>query len=150
MNLGKVGFIFNGGGLAGCYSIGFAKALAAKGIKPDYVQGVSVGALTSAKLMSNGWNIEEVEKLWLKIQELGPSSIFNKWDLKKAIMLPQALFDERNILERVIKTINFKAITESPIKYHIVANNRQSKRIQIATKKSSKPPLAYMDFSAPF
>jgi len=136
MNLGKVGFIFNGGGLAGCYSIGFAKALAAKGIKPDYVQGVSVGALTSAKLMSNGWNIEEVEKLWLKIQELGPSSIFNKWDLKKAIMLPQALFDERNILERVIKTINFKAITESPIKYHIVANNRNKKEFAVFSNQN--------------
>src|SRR3989344_5478739 len=103
MNLGKVGFVFNGGGLTGCYSIGFAKALAAKGIKPDYVQGISVGALTSAKLMSKKWNIEYVEKLWLKIQGLGPSSIFNKWDISKNVPLFRpSIFNEQNIYNLII------------------------------------------------
>lgn len=128
-NLGKVGMIFNGGGLAGCYSVGFAKALAEKGIKPDYVQGVSVGALTSAKLISSNWNIAEVEKLWLKIQELGPSSIFNKWDISKnAPLFRPALFNEQNILNLIIKNVDFQAIVDSPIKYHIIANNRNKKK----------------------
>ncbi len=131
-NLGKIGMIFNGGGLAGCYSVGFAKALAEKGIKPDYVQGVSVGALTSAKLISTDWNVGELEKLWLKIQEIGPASIFNKWDLTRtAPTLSEALFDERNILDRVIRTINFKAIVDSPIRYHVVANNRNKKKFVV-------------------
>ena len=129
-SLGKVGFVFSGGGLAGCYSIGFIKALAAKGIKPDYVQGVSVGALTSAKLMSNGWNIEELEKLWLKIQELGPSSIFNKWDISKNVPLFRpSIFNEQNIFNLIIKNIDCRAIVESPIKYHIIANNRNKKKL---------------------
>lgn len=127
-NLGKVGIIFNGGGLAGCYSVGFAKALAEKGIKPDYVQGISVGALTSAKLISTGWNISEVEKLWLKIQELGPSSIFNKWDLRNGLTFSQALFDEKRIWDLIIKDIDCQAIVDSKIKYHIVANNRNKKK----------------------
>ena len=128
-NLGKIGIIFNGGGLAGCYSIGFVKALAERGIKPDYVQGISVGALTSAKLISTNWDIEAVEKLWLKIQELGPSSIFNKWDLKKAIMLPQALFDEKRIWDLIVKETDCQAIVNSPIRYHIIANNRNKKKM---------------------
>lgn len=129
MNLGKVGMIFNGGGLAGCYSVGFVKALAAKGIKPDYVQGISVGALTSAKLISTDWDVSAVEKLWLKVQELGPSSVFNKWDLKGVIMLPPALFDEKRIWDLIIKDINCQAIADSPIKYHIIANNRNKKKL---------------------
>ncbi|GEM_PF-1348278 len=128
-NLGKIGMIFNGGGLAGCYSAGFAKALADKGIKPDYVQGVSVGALTSAKLVSTGWNIEETVKIWTRIQELGQSSIFNKWDLKKAFLLPPALFDEGGIWNLIIDKIDCRAIAESPIRYQIIANNRNRKKI---------------------
>lgn len=128
-NLGKVGMIFNGGGLAGCYSVGFAKALAEKGIKPDYVQGVSVGALTSAKLISTNWNIAEVEKLWLKIQELGPSSIFNKWDISKNVpLLRPSIFNDQNILNLIIRNLDCRAIVESPIKYHIIANNRNKKK----------------------
>lgn len=127
-NLGKVGMILNGGGLAGCYSVGFVKALLEKGIKPDYVQGVSVGALTSAKLISTGWNVEELEKLWLKIQELGASSIFNRWDFKKVILLPQAIFDEQRIWNLIINNIDCQAIVNSNIKYHIVANNRNKKK----------------------
>ena len=127
-NLGKVGMIFNGGGLAGCYSAGFVKALADKGIRPDYVQGVSVGALTSAKLISTNWNVDETIKLWMKIQELGPSSIFNKWDLKTAILMRQALFHEQGIWNLAIKDINCQALVDSPIKYHVIANNRNKKK----------------------
>lgn len=129
MNLGKVGFVYNGGGLAGIYSAAFTKALAAKGIKPDYVQGVSAGALTSAILIANDWNIEEVEKIWLKIQELGPSSVFNAWDIpKNAPRLQPSLYDDRNIIELIIKNIDFKAIADSKREYHIIANNRNKKK----------------------
>lgn len=121
--------IFNGGGLAGCYSAGFAKALADKGIRPDYVQGVSVGALTSAKLVSTDWNIEETIGIWTRIQELGQSSIFNKWDLKKAFLLPPALFDESGIWNLIISRLDCRAIAESQIRYHIIANNRNKKKI---------------------
>ncbi|MBU6142198.1 patatin-like phospholipase family protein [Patescibacteria group bacterium] len=127
-NLGKVGVIFTGGGLAGCYSMGFAKALAEKGITADYVQGVSVGALTAAKLMSTEWSIEETEKLWLRIQELGSDSLFNKWDWKKVVWLPPAVYDERHIWDLIIDPIDCGKVVESPIKFHIVANNRNKKR----------------------
>ena len=130
MNLGKIGFVFNGGGLTGCSSVGFVKALAKKGIKPDYVQGISVGALTSAELISTNWNIDKLERLWLKIQELGPSSIFNKWDISKNVPLFRpSIFNEQNIFDMIIKNIDCRAIVESPIKYHIIANNRNKKKI---------------------
>ncbi len=129
-NLGRVGMIFNGGGLAGCYSVGFVKALAERGVRPDYVQGVSVGALTSAKLISTDWNVAEVERLWLKIQELGPSSIFNKWDISKNVpLLKPSIFSEKNIFNLIIKNLDFRAIADSRIEYHIIANNRNKKKI---------------------
>lgn len=137
-NLGKVGMIFNGGGLAGCYSVGMVKALGDKGIKPDYVQGVSVGALTSAKLISTGWNVDETIKLWLKIQELGPSSVFNKWDLTTtAPRMKQALFSEQRIMDLIIDNIDCKALTDSAIKYHVVANNRNRKKFGVFSNRDA-------------
>lgn len=128
--LGRIGIIFNGGGLAGCYSMGFVKALAAKGIKPDYVQGISVGSLTSARLIASGWNIEEVEKMWLHIQNLGPSSVFNSWDVSKNIpRLRPSIYSDERIQNLIINDINLRAIVDSPIKYHIVANNRNKKKL---------------------
>lgn len=127
-NLGKVGMIFNGGGLAGVYSAGFVKALADKGIKPDYVQGVSVGALTSAKLISTNWNVDEMLKLWLEIQKRGPSSIFPKWDFRKLVFFPQAIFNEQHIWNFIINTIDCKALVDSSIKYQVIANNRNKKK----------------------
>lgn len=142
-NLGKVGIIFNGGGLAGGYSMGFVKALANKGIKPDYVQGVSVGALTSASLVATNWNIEETTKIWLKIQELGSSSVFNWKDIPMNIVHANpSLFSDSAALQEIIRDLNLQTIINSPIKYHVIANNRNKKKI---TAFSNHDPLLRQD-----
>lgn len=142
-NLGKVGMIFNGGGLAGCYSMGFVKALADKGIKPDYVQGVSVGALTSACLVGTNWNIEETTKIWLKIQELGSSSVFNWKDIPMNIVHANpSLFSDSAALHEIIGDLDLQGIINSPIKYHVIANNRNKKKI---TAFSNHDPLLVQD-----
>ncbi len=129
MNLGKIGIVFNGGGLTGFYSVGFVKALIAKGIKPDYVQSVSVGALTATELVANNWSVEGAENIWLKIQTLGPSSIFNGWEVpKNAARLKPSLYDDNRVLKLVVQNINFQAVIDSPIKYHIIVNNRNKKK----------------------
>jgi predicted patatin/cPLA2 family phospholipase len=137
MNLGKVGIVFGGGGLAGCYSIGFIKALTAKGIKPDYIQGVSVGAITSAKLLSTDWNIEDVEKSWLLIQSLGPSSIFDRREIPmNAARLNPSLFSNQKILKLMIETINLDKIINSPIEYHIIAYNCNKKEVTVFSNRN--------------
>ena len=51
MNLGKVGIIFTGGGFTGSFSVGVFEALWKAGIRPAHVQGISVGALSAAKVV---------------------------------------------------------------------------------------------------
>lgn len=137
MNLGKVGFILSGGGFAGAYTVGFLKALAARGIKPKYVQGVSVGTLTAAKFIGTDCNAEEVEKKWLEIQSLGPSSIFNKRDILPN-MRSSSLFNSKRAYELLVKDLDLKAIIDSPIEYQIVTLNNGQKRQEIFSNRDEK------------
>ena len=84
MNLGKVGVVFNGGGFTGAFSVGFAKAIWKNGIKPEIIQGVSVGAISAAKILEKG--IDELERTWLEIEKSGASAIFNWWDVAPNII----------------------------------------------------------------
>lgn len=122
MNLGKVGFILDGGGFAGAYSIGFLKALAEKGIKPEYVQGFSVGALNAAKFVETGGDVDQLIKKWMAIQERGPSSIFSRTEILFNLR-GSALFSNQRIVHSLIGAIDFNAILNSPMDLHIVTWN---------------------------
>lgn len=131
-NLGKIGMIFNGGGFAGAYSVGFAKALLAKGIKPDFVQGISVGAISAAKLVGNNWNVGELEKKWKEVERLGPKSIFDRnWSgLLKHFNEPY-LFTNEGAAKILISDLDMKAIADSPVKFQVVTFNEKKMKHQI-------------------
>lgn len=134
MNLGKVGFVFTGGGFTGAYSVGFVKALAAKGIKPSYVQAISVGSLTAAKLMETDWDIGALERIWVRAQEMGQKAVFNWKDFLPSSpkdlfawegFLPKkmagvSIFSNQKIFDNLVKDLNFQAIADSPIEFQVV------------------------------
>lgn len=124
MNLGKVGIIFNGGGCSGAYSAGFAKAILAKGIKPDFVQGVSVGALNACKLVEVNLDAGKLEAHWLRIQELGQGAIFNRKDILPNILSrnPSIFYNER-LVRLLIREIDFEKVAHSPIELQVVVHN---------------------------
>ena len=89
-----------------------------------------LGLLLPQNLSLTNWNIEKCGKALAKNPELGPSSIFNKWDISKNVPLFRpSIFSEQNIFDMIIKNIDCRAIVESPIKYDIIANNRNKKKI---------------------
>lgn len=134
MNLGKVAFILCGGGFSGAYSVGFLKALAEKGIKPDLVQGISVGALNGFKYVENGGDITSLEKKWLKVQDLGKSAIFNWRDILKRFK-KSSLYNNEQIFKLLIQDMNTNAILESPIHFQVVTiNESRSRRIVFSNK----------------
>lgn len=125
MKLGKVGFIYCGGGYTTAYEVGFTKAVLEKGIKPEFVQGISSGSLNAAKLVENGWNVEELIKKWLRIQQLGQDAIFNRGKLAIALhVFRSGLFSNQNFRKFTLDDINFRAVTESPIEFQVIAQNK--------------------------
>lgn len=120
-NLGKVGIIFNGGGFSGAYSVGFLKAIWERDIRPSYVQGVSVGALTGGALAMNG--PEETEKLWLETEERGASRVFNWSNIPGNVLRKKgSLFNNDGILE-LINKFDYPKIINSKIELQIVTCN---------------------------
>lgn len=128
MNLGKVGFIYSGGGYASAYGIRYTRALLQKGIKPEFVQGVSSGALNAAKLVENNWDAEELVARWLKIQSLGQDAIFSRSKLALAAhVFKSGLFSNQNLRNFTINEIDFNAVVKSPIEFQVVTQNKTSR-----------------------
>jgi len=122
MNLGKVGIIFNGGGFAGAFSVGYTKALWEHGIRPAHIQGVSVGALNAAKLMDTE-AYEDMEKIWLDIEKAKASTIFNWKDIPGNIVRKsESLYNNKGLLD-IIQKINLNKIINSPTELQIVVCN---------------------------
>ena len=132
MNLGKVGMIFNGGGFAGAYSVGFAKALAARGIKPDFVQSVSVGVLTGGDLTGTNWDVASLEKKWKAVERLGPGKIFGrKWAGFLRNFRGPNLFSNDGMARLLVDGIDLEAIAASPVPFQIVTYNEKHLRHEI-------------------
>ncbi len=68
---GRVALIFQGGGALGAYQAGVYEALHEAGIEPDWVTGVSIGAINAAIIAgsSRDTRIEKLRGFWTRITE---------------------------------------------------------------------------------
>ena len=131
----KVGFVLSGGGLSGAYTVGHLKAVTAKGIKPKYLQGVSVGSLTGAEYLISG--VEGVEKKWLNVQTLGQSSIFNRKDIPFN-MRSSSLFGNQRAFNLLIKDLDFQALVDSPVEFQIITAREATKTRKVFSNRDEK------------
>src|ERR1700744_4840694 len=73
----RVAIIFQGGGALGSYQAGVYEAMHEAGIEPDYLIGVSIGAINGAIIAGNPpeQRVEKLRAFWNKITER-PISLF--------------------------------------------------------------------------
>ena len=73
-----IGLILQGGGALGAYQAGVYQALHEAGLEPDWVAGVSIGAINSAIIAGNlrENRLEKLEQFWLDITARDP---FTNW-----------------------------------------------------------------------
>ena len=132
MNLGKVGFIFDSGAFAGAYSAGHIRALEAKGIRPEFVQGVSVGVLSAGKLLSTGWDVGKLEKKWRDVEKWGPMSIFDRnWTGLLRRAGTASLFNNEGLSRLLVDDLDTDAILNSTIEFQMVTFNEKRHRHQV-------------------
>lgn len=137
MNLGKVGIIFNGGGFAGAFSVGYIKALWEAGIRPTHIQGVSVGALNAAKLIESG-SADELERIWLGIEKAKASSIFNWKDIPGNIVRRSDSLHNSKGLLNIFQDIDICKIINSPIELQIVVHNESTDEREVFSSHDPK------------
>jgi NTE family protein len=68
---GRVALVLQGGGALGAYQVGVYEALHEAGIEPDWVSGVSIGAINSALIAGNPpeRRLERLTTFWERITE---------------------------------------------------------------------------------
>ncbi len=137
MNLGKIGIIFNGGGFAGAFSVGYIKALWECGVRPSHVQGISVGALNAAKILEYE-NAKELEKIWLEIEKAKASTVFNWKDIPQNLWKKApALFSNKGLWD-IIQKLDMEKIVNSPMELQIVTYNESKGEKEVFSTKNQR------------
>jgi len=80
-----IGLVLQGGGALGAYQAGVYQALHEAGLEPDWVAGVSIGAVNAAIIAGNKpeHRVEKLEKFWLNITARDPSTIWPEGDMAR-------------------------------------------------------------------
>jgi NTE family protein len=82
-----VGLVLQGGGALGAYQAGVYQALHEAGLEPDWVAGVSIGAINCALIAGNKPEdrLEKLERFWLDITARDPSTTWLDGDTPRRI-----------------------------------------------------------------
>ena len=122
--MSKIGFCFSGEGARGSIQAGVALALSEKGIKPDFVIGVSSGAVCSAAYAYLG--PQGLADMWSNI-----NSLWDVFSLNWNCLWANGVFNQKPA-EKILLT----AIQNTPICEAVIARmNLYSSRIQYMSNK---------------
>lgn len=77
-----IGLVLQGGGALGAYQAGVYQALHEAGLEPDWVAGVSIGAVNSAIIAGNKpeHRVERLEKFWMEVTSRDPYTTWFEGD----------------------------------------------------------------------
>lgn len=119
-DLGRIGWVFDGGGFLSAYGVGMAEGCWNASIRPHYIQAVSGGVFAGAKIAENR-GMFNLLKIWHDIDKSRSSRVFNR---TRALLRlrSNSLFDDRGI-RKLIQYINPELIRESPIDFDVVVTN---------------------------
>jgi len=118
----KIGVVLSGGGAKGSGQLGMIKYAYEKGIRPDFISGISVGSL-NATMWAQEENLDMLEDLWRGIK--GNSDIYRKNWLKPC-KLYRSLYDNKPLKRKIEKYVDTEKLKNSPIELQIGVVQLQS------------------------
>ena len=82
-----IGLVLQGGGALGAYQAGVYQALHEAGLEPNWVVGVSIGAINSAIIAGNKpeHRLEKLEKFWMDITARDPFTLWPEGDTPRKL-----------------------------------------------------------------
>ena len=83
----RIGLVLQGGGALGAYQAGVYQALHEAGLEPDWVAGVSIGAINSAIIAGNKpeHRVEKLERFWMDITSRDPFTAWPEGDTPRRL-----------------------------------------------------------------
>ncbi len=126
----KIAVVLSGGGAKGSGQLGMIKYAYEKGIRPDFISGISVGSL-NATLWAQEQNLELLEDVWRGIK--GNSDIYRK-NWFRPCKLYRSLYDNKPLRRKINKYIDTEKLKSSPIELQIGVVQLQSGGYSIIDK----------------
>lgn len=131
----KTAYVLAGGGSLGAVQVGMLKALAAHGLRPDFIVGASAGAINGAYAAARPdiEGIRELERLWttIKRRDIFP---FNVRTLTRLLIKRDFLL-ETGVLEALIdRNLPYRRLEDAPIPIHIVTTDFLSGAMVVLSK----------------
>ncbi len=129
---GRVGIVGAGGGFRGTTIPPLVEAILERGIKIDYLGGVSVSALVLAKLSEAGKQedlrplLNHVYEIWRSIEIVGPQAVFpppHKWHIWN-----KQSFADSDPLFRLLQNFDPKKSVASPIRFDVFVKDDETKQ----------------------
>lgn len=122
---GPVAFVLSGGGPLGAVQVGFLHALFDRGIVPDVVVGVSVGALNAVAIADDPTHagVEALESLWLRMRkdDLFPEGrLVSAWH---AVTRGSSLYSNAGLRRLIDRHLSASTFEELVIPAHVVATD---------------------------
>ena len=118
----KIGVVLSGGGAKGAGQLGMMKYAYEKGIRPDFISGISVGSL-NATMWAQEENLDVLESLWREIK--GNSDIYRK-NWFRPCKLYRSLYDNKPLKRKINKYVDTEKLKNSSIELNIGVVQLQS------------------------
>lgn len=122
MSAETIGVVLSGGGAKGSGQLGMIKYAYEKGIRPDFISGISVGSL-NATLWAQEQNLDLLASLWRGIK--GNSDIYRK-NWFRPCKLYRSLYDNKPLKRKINKYVDTEKLKNSPIELQIGVVQLQS------------------------
>ncbi len=120
----KTAYVLAGGGSLGAVQVGMLKALAAHGMRPDFVVGASAGAINGAYVAARPdlIGIQELERLWTttKRGDIFPLSFRT---LARVVIQRDFLLETGALESLIERNLPYRRLEDAPIPIHIVTTD---------------------------
>jgi NTE family protein len=122
---GPVAFVLSGGGNLGALQIGMLRALAERGIRPDFVLGCSVGAINGAGFAEDprATGVGRLERLW---RDLDGKQLFPSGVLPPAVALArrgEAISDNAGLRRELEERLTARTFEDLAVPFQCVATD---------------------------
>ena len=119
-------FVLSGGCSLGAVQVGMLRALAARGIRPDFLVGTSAGAFNAAYISGHGLtagSLDRLEAVWAGLVRRDVFPLDPTRVLRSLGGATNALCSDRGLRSLVVRHLPFSRLEDAPIPLHVVATD---------------------------
>jgi NTE family protein len=121
----RTAFVLPGGGSRGAVQVGMLRALTARGVRPDFLVGSSVGAVNAAYFAGDASSegVRRLEGIWLRLRRADVFPATWARALPRLFGGRDRMIDSTPLRRLLERHIQFRRLEEAPIPCHVIATD---------------------------